>query len=314
MRINNYVHKRTVSAVKRAEFVSCRMSYIILRVRRCCDIILLNVQAPTEDKIYYMKDSFYEELKRVFNKFFKPKIWNKNLKKIITDPDGRTHSQIGHILIAKRHPDGRTHSQIGHILIAKRHSLFERCFEVTEGTNLTLREFWKYHFHIVACLKMIEKTWEGVTKRTLTSAWKKLWPDSVVECDFEGFEIVPVEPVVNEIVSLAKIMGLEVNNNDIDELVEEHSQELSTEELMELHCVSQKEVVEESLSEEEVTAKQQSSGAIREMLKAWETVASYIEKHRPNRAVAMRATNLFNDNAVSHFYQTLKRRQKNRCL
>ena len=57
-----------------------------------------------------------------------------------------------------------------------------------------------------------------------------------------------------------------------NELVEEHSQELTTEELMELHCVSQQEVVEESLSEEEeeVTAKQQSSGAIREMLKAWE--------------------------------------------
>ncbi|PNF30675.1 hypothetical protein B7P43_G06169 [Cryptotermes secundus] len=122
-------------------------------------------------------------------------------------------------------------------------ALFERCFEVTEGTNLTLREFWKYHFHIVACFKMIEKAWEGVTKRTLTSAWKKLWPESVVECDFEGFEIVPVEPVVNEIVSLAKIMGLEVDNNDIDELVEEHSQGLTTEELMELHCVSQQEVV-----------------------------------------------------------------------
>ena len=85
---------------------------------------------------------------------------------------------------------------------------------------------------------------------------------------------------------------------------------------LELHCVSQQEVVEESLSEEEeeVTAKQQSSGAIREMLKAWETVASYIEKHHPNKAVAMRATNLFNDNAVSHFHQILKRRQKQMSL
>ncbi|PNF40924.1 hypothetical protein B7P43_G14973 [Cryptotermes secundus] len=163
---------------------------------------------------------------------------------------------------------------------------------------------------------MIEKAWEGVIKRTLTSAWKKLWLESVIECDFEGFEMVPVEPVVNEIVSLAKIMGLEVDNNDIDELVEENSQELTTEELMELHCVTQQEVVEESLSEEgeEVTAKQQSSAAIREMLKAWETVASYIEKHHPNKAVAVCTTNLFNDNAVSHFHQILKRRQKQMSL
>jgi hypothetical protein len=37
-----FVHKRTVSAVKRVEFVSDRMSYI--KLRGCwCDIIVLNV-------------------------------------------------------------------------------------------------------------------------------------------------------------------------------------------------------------------------------------------------------------------------------
>ncbi|GBM32881.1 hypothetical protein AVEN_21748-1 [Araneus ventricosus] len=60
-----------------------------------------------------------------------------------------------------------------------------------------------------------------------------------------------VKHVINQIASLYKIMGMEVDNNDIYELVEEHSQEVTTEELMELHCVSQPEVVEESLSEEE---------------------------------------------------------------
>ncbi|GBN91208.1 hypothetical protein AVEN_52973-1 [Araneus ventricosus] len=66
----------------------------------------------------------------------------------------------------------------------------------------------------------------------------------------------PVEPEFNDIVPLSKILALEVDSNDIDELVEEQKQELTTEELMELHCVSQQEVIEESLSDEEVTAKQ----------------------------------------------------------
>jgi hypothetical protein len=39
-----FVHERLVSAVKRVEFVSDRMSYIILR-GRWCDIIVLNVHA-----------------------------------------------------------------------------------------------------------------------------------------------------------------------------------------------------------------------------------------------------------------------------
>jgi hypothetical protein len=46
------------------------MSYIILR--GCwCDIIVLNVHAPTEDKIDDVKDSFYDELERIFDKFTK---------------------------------------------------------------------------------------------------------------------------------------------------------------------------------------------------------------------------------------------------
>ncbi|XP_046989444.1 uncharacterized protein LOC124594967 [Schistocerca americana] len=145
-------------------------------------------------------------------------------------------------------------------------AFFEHCFELTEATNLTLREFWKYHFNIVACIKTIEKASEGVIKRrSLTSAWEKLWAECVIECNSEAFVSVPVEPVVNEIMSLAKRMGLEMKNNDIDELVEDHSQEMTTEELVELQCVSQKEAVESSSEEEEeVTAKQQSSGTIRE--------------------------------------------------
>jgi hypothetical protein len=42
----------------------------------------------------------------------------------------------------------------------------------------------------------------------------------------------------------------------------------------------------------------------------WETVQKYVEKHHPSKAVAVRAMNLFNDNAMSYFCEILKRRQK----
>jgi hypothetical protein len=81
------------------------MSYIILR-GRWCYIIVLNNPAPTEDKIDYVKDSLYEELERVFDKFpkynmkillrdfntkvgrediFKPTIGNESLHEISND-------------------------------------------------------------------------------------------------------------------------------------------------------------------------------------------------------------------------------------
>jgi hypothetical protein len=34
-----------------------------------CDIIVLNIPAPTENKIDDMRDRFYEEIERVFDKF-----------------------------------------------------------------------------------------------------------------------------------------------------------------------------------------------------------------------------------------------------
>jgi exonuclease III len=62
------MHERIISAVKRAEFVGDRMSYIILR--GCwCNIIVLNVHAPTENEIDDIKDRFCEELEQVFHKF-----------------------------------------------------------------------------------------------------------------------------------------------------------------------------------------------------------------------------------------------------
>jgi exonuclease III len=63
-----FVHKRIVSAVRRVEFISDGMSYIILR-GRWCNFIVLNVHAPWEDKGDNVTDSFYEELGRVFDQF-----------------------------------------------------------------------------------------------------------------------------------------------------------------------------------------------------------------------------------------------------
>jgi hypothetical protein len=52
------VHHRIVSAVKRVKFVSDRMSYIVLR-GRWCNVIVLNVHAPSKEKSDDPKDSFF---------------------------------------------------------------------------------------------------------------------------------------------------------------------------------------------------------------------------------------------------------------
>jgi hypothetical protein len=58
------VHHRTVSAVKTAQFVSVRISYIVVR-GRWCNIFVWNVHAPSGEKSDDSKDSFCEELEQI---------------------------------------------------------------------------------------------------------------------------------------------------------------------------------------------------------------------------------------------------------
>ena len=62
------VHQKIASLVKRIEFVSYRISYVVLR-GRWCNIIVLNVHEPSKEKSDNSEYSFYEELGQVFYHF-----------------------------------------------------------------------------------------------------------------------------------------------------------------------------------------------------------------------------------------------------
>jgi len=63
-----FVHHRIISAVQSVEFVSDRMSYIVLS--GClCNIVVPNEHAPREEKSDDSKKSFYEELEQDFYHF-----------------------------------------------------------------------------------------------------------------------------------------------------------------------------------------------------------------------------------------------------
>jgi hypothetical protein len=134
------------------------MSYIILR-GRWCNIVVLNVHAPCQDKGDDVTDSFYEELGRVFDQFlrddmnillydcnakvgreniFKPTIGNDGLHEISNDHGVRVvnlatskNFVVKSTMFPRRKihkytwtsPEGKTHNQTDHVLLdRKRHS------------------------------------------------------------------------------------------------------------------------------------------------------------------------------------------------
>jgi hypothetical protein len=148
------------------------MSYIILR-GRWCHIEVLNVHATTEDKIDYVKDSFYEELERVFDNFsnyhmkilldfnakvgredfFKPTIGNERLHEICNDNGIRVvkfatskNLTVKSTIFPHRNihtytwtsADGKTHNQINHFLVDRRKQssvLDVRSFRVADSNT-----------------------------------------------------------------------------------------------------------------------------------------------------------------------------------
>lgn len=198
--------------------------------------------------------------------------------------------------------------------------LFQKCFQMVSDTDLTLTEFWKEHYNILSCVGLIEKSWANVSLRTLRSAWKKVWPKIIKERDFEGIVEEPepaTDPVVDDIVTIAESIGLHIDSGDVEELVEEHSEELSTEELQQLLAEQQRMAAEE-LSEEEgedqQSVQQISSSEIKEILKKWTELQIFVEKTHPDREKANRCIHLLNDNVMSYYRTVLKKKQKQTTL
>jgi hypothetical protein len=127
----------------------------IILTGRWCDIIVLNVHAPKEDKIDDVTDWFYEEQGRIFDKFpkyptkmlldfnaevsrediFKPTTGNDSLHEISNESGIRVvnfttsknltvkRTMCPHYKIHKftwTSPNGKTYNQIDHILIDRR--------------------------------------------------------------------------------------------------------------------------------------------------------------------------------------------------
>jgi len=131
--------------VKTAEFVSDRLSYIVVR-GRWRNIIVVNVHEPREEKSDKSKDSFYEESEQVFDHFPKYHMkmllrdFNATIGQVSLHQDSNDNgvrllnfatsknlvvksTMFPHRSIHKytwTSPDGKTHNQIDHVLIGRR--------------------------------------------------------------------------------------------------------------------------------------------------------------------------------------------------
>ncbi|GFT74413.1 uncharacterized protein TNCV_539411 [Trichonephila clavipes] len=114
---------------------------------------------------------------------------------------------------------------------------------------------------------------------------------------------------MDEILSTARALELEVNEDDIEELIMGHEDELTTEEFQEIlneeHEETQRNV---SPSEQEEDERGPiSTSAIKDLLKKWEDVRAMVLEWHPYQADVSRFWDLYNNNAITYFRKILKK-------
>ncbi|XP_039590576.1 tigger transposable element-derived protein 1-like [Polypterus senegalus] len=107
--------------------------------------------------------------------------------------------------------------------------------------ELSLREFWK-QYNILKCIKNLVTAWDSVTEKYMNGVGKKCVKRYVNT--FAGFNSEQeLYEIREEIVKLSKDLSLECEMEDVEELLDRESGELTNEELIELE--------EERVAEEE---------------------------------------------------------------
>ncbi|GFV78307.1 uncharacterized protein TNCV_94671 [Trichonephila clavipes] len=121
---------------------------------------------------------------------------------------------------------------------------------------------------------------------------------------------------MDEILTTARDLELEVNEDDIEELIMGHEDELTTEELHEIlneeHQETQRNVSPSEQEEDERGP--MPTSAIKDLLKKWESVRAMVLEWHPNQSDVSRVGDLYNDNAINYFRKILKKIEKQSTL
>lgn len=127
--------------------------------------------------------------------------------------------------------------------------IFSKAVAATESNVVTLRDFWD-SYNLLHCIKNIELAWERVPEKCMQGVWKKCLKRFAN--DFEEFDKDEhVEGINKKILELAKVLDLDIELEDIEELEEYIEEELTNEDLMELEAQQQleNEVKEEAMED-----------------------------------------------------------------
>ncbi|GFV61623.1 uncharacterized protein TNCV_187811 [Trichonephila clavipes] len=119
---------------------------------------------------------------------------------------------------------------------------------------------------------------------------------------------------MDEILTTARDLQLEVNEDDIEEPIMGHEDELMIEELQEILKNTKKHNKMSPSEQEEDERGPMLTSAIKDLLQKWDAVRAMVLKWHPNQADVSRVGDPYNNNAINYFWKILKKRETQSAL
>ena len=125
--------------------------------------------------------------------------------------------------------------------------------QMDSDPDFSLMAYWK-SFTIADCLIILGDVIKEMKTETVNATWKKLWPEVVH--DYVGFSPAEIQhSAINRAAILARQIGGEgftdITEEDLNDLIDEHSDQLSVEDLDEMTKSASEDEVEEGEEIEE---------------------------------------------------------------
>ncbi|XP_068246736.1 tigger transposable element-derived protein 1-like [Palaemon carinicauda] len=162
---------------------------------------------------------------------------------------------------------------------------------VDSDPEMTLRSYWK-SYNIFNCVKNIDASWREVTEVNLNAVWRPLCPQFVN--DFRGFDQESInKEILSTLVGLSDKLELDLQEEDFEELLESHGEEMSNQDLMELEA--QQRVEEEEEEETPVPMKKFETKLLAEGFSLIDKAIALFEQQDPNIERCTKVANQLND-------------------
>ncbi|GLV42304.1 hypothetical protein CBL_03041 [Carabus blaptoides fortunei] len=148
---------------------------------------------------------------------------------------------------------------------------------IDEDRNVTVKTFWK-DYNILAAVLNIGACWEEIKKSTMNRAWIKLCPQYVSENITDETQ----NEIVEEIIEMGHKLELKMDSDDVNNLLESHAEELTTNDLIKLQEQIRAESIDETDSEETTIPKTLTLKTISEILTKVEDIIEVVENSDPD--------------------------------